>query len=233
MDLDQSPQNTQNSMIGSSDQLVSHGAEIEKLNEPLILYCTRREAIGWLHKRFKLVLLFFVPYAAFVLLVEHNWLVVCGLAAWIAFMYIWQMRAHTKSISPVIEMRPEGLVVHSMLTDFQLIQWNEIKEARAYRCIYQSVGIVPYDLKKTLARGSIAAQMIGWNNVVWAPIYRLFGCFLAPINIPEQYLPLSATDVAEQINLRRLRAVGQNRDEPLTIRLTINQDSKLDHPSEP
>jgi hypothetical protein len=232
MEQDQSPQNTQNNMIGSSDQLVFHGADIEKLNEPLILYRNRPEAIGWLQKRFKFVLLLFVPYAAIVLLVAHNWLVVCGLAAWIAFMYIWQRRAHAKSISPVIEMRPEGLVVHSVLTDFQLIQWNEIKEARAYRCIYRFVGIVPNDLGKTLARGSVATQMIGWNNVVWTPIYRLFGCFLAPINIPEQYLPLSATDVAEQINLRRLHAVGQNRDQPLTLRLTNNQDSRLDNPSE-
>jgi hypothetical protein len=89
------------------------------------------------------------------------------------------------------------------------------------------VGIVPNDLGKTLAHGSIATQILGWSNACWAPIYRLFGCPLAPINIPEQYLLLSASEVKEQIDLRRAHTLGRNSAEPYTPQLADKPNPKF------
>jgi len=37
---------------------------------------------------------------------------------------------------------------------------------------------------------------------------RLFGCFMAPIDVPADWLPLSPEEIVEQIELRRAHALG-------------------------
>jgi len=84
----------------------------------------------------------------------------------------------------------------------------EIKEARAYTFVLRFVDIVPVDAGKTGRHASAFTLMNYWCNVASVPLMRLFGCFMAPIDVPADWLPLCPEEIVEQIELRRAHALG-------------------------
>ena len=194
---------------------------IENLDEPLILYRNRKALIGRVHRGYKLGLVLYVMifavflYALYIQNLRHfpvvqdlwmHWLaLLVGLPIWAAICYRWARRTN-ESVVPVIEMRSDGLVIHFQFLHFALIPWSEIKEARLYAFDGHSrVAIEPIDLTRTLEHGSTATRFwIRFNDL--GGLNRKLG--FAPIEIPALALPLSAEDVAEQINIRRAHALG-------------------------
>lgn len=201
------------------------GSMIENLAEPLILYRNRKAVKGRAHRGFKLMLVMYVMifavflYALYIQNLRHfpvvqdlwmQWLaLLVGLPIWGAICYRLSGRIN-QSVVPVMEMRSEGLAIHTEFLDFPLIPWSEIKEARAYKFdTLAGVCIVPIDLKRTLEHGSIATRFWIRCGELFGPLNRLVG--LSSIDIPALLLPLSAEEVAEQINVRKAHALGLNQ----------------------
>jgi hypothetical protein len=112
----------------------------------------------------------------------------------------------TMSISrqrfPIVTISHEGLNIHTVATQIGLLRWDEIAEVRTYTFIYRYVGIVPRDLNGLSRRVGSGAILLRLNS--WCiPLYRLFGIFIAPINIPQEYLPMTADELADRIRAYR------------------------------
>jgi hypothetical protein len=192
----------------ASSVYCDHGTSIQNLDQPLILYPARHRALAGLNQRFKFLILPYL-FCCLVLQIHHlqEWWRTPFLLVLFASVYVSLRRRQTQAVRPIAEMSSEGLGIHSLHMDM-FIPWSEIKEVRVYGCFIRMVGIVPKDARKTFAHGTVITQIKAWINAFLVPLYRLFGVFVAPLNILESELPLSAEEVTEQINLRRVRALG-------------------------
>ncbi len=198
------------SALGHQDTDISTdcGTMIDRLDKKLTLYPPRGLAIAGLHDRFVKVIL---PMASLFYLVVLGifpalWWVLIFFTFSLLCMYISVRRTHSRTVLPVMEMRLEGIEIHSLNIDI-FIPWAEIKEVRAFTLMEAHIGIVPFDLRKTLARGTVKTQIFGWTNAACVPIYKLFGIFVSPLFLLQSELPLTIDDVVEQINLRRQSAL--------------------------
>ncbi len=192
----------------------SFGTMIEVLDQPLILYTNREGSLKALHARL-LATNLLAAFLIFSYLIHHPerwWIAVCFMSI-LAFSYIEQRRYYSGAVLPVIEMNSTGLVLRTLHYNIA-IPWNEIREVRAHRFIVWLIGIVPADTVATAARGTRLTQFVIWLNGACIGFYRLFGVFVAPIELHATEFPISAEALAEQINLRRAHALQlvQKRD---------------------
>jgi hypothetical protein len=212
-----------NNVLQSHDTASSvycdHGTSIQNLDQPLILYPARRRALDGLNQRFKFLILPYL-FCCLGLQIHHlqEWWRTPFLLLLFASVYVGMRRRHTQAVHPIAQMSSEGLGIHSLHMDM-FIPWSEIKEVRVYGCFIRMVGIVPKDATKTFAHGTVITQIKAWINAFLVPLYRLFGIFMAPLNILESELPLSAESVTEQINLRIGHAHG------------LSQVTQIDNPT--
>lgn len=203
-----------------------YGTRLDKFDEPLILYPPRSGAIDALHGRFLkyilpgLVLLYvsvlgfalltanspFLPSAAqLAISTELLWLLILFTVP-LPLMYIFIRRKLSRAVLPVMAMRHDGIEIHSLNLDI-FIPWDEIKEVRTFTFVEPHLGIMPFDLRKTLARGSLYTQIICWMNELCARFYKPSGISVTPIFLLDCELPLSIDVVAEQIILRQAFAL--------------------------
>jgi len=179
---------------------------IDDFDKPFILYPARKKAVRDLQLTFKIMIPFLCIYFAICSQLGHiHWSLLCAYAILLAAVYVWRHRKHTRTILPVLALTEAGLEMHTLHVDL-FIPWSEIKEARSFRIVVPYLGIVPYSLTKTLARGNVCTQAVGWMNALVAPFYLAVGLFVAPIFILESELPMTASEVAEYINLRKEHA---------------------------
>lgn len=123
-----------------------------------------------------------------------------------AFLYLSVLIALRRQQLPIVILSPDGITVRTLGTQVGLIPWEEISEIRAYNLLYRFVGIVPRDSDGLCRRmGTIRALLLRLNSWV-IPLYRLFGVFVAPINIPQEYLPITADELAARIGDYRASA---------------------------
>ncbi len=135
------------------------------------------------------------------LVTEFTFLPWCILVFYFA-VYVFTLAVLMRQNRPLITLTPEGLIIHTVATQIGLLRWDEIGEVRTYTLIYRYVGIVPRDpagLYRRLGRRSLLLRLNSWC----IPLYRLFGQFAAPINIPQEYLPMSADELATLIRNHR------------------------------
>lgn len=127
-----------------------------------------------------------------------------------ATIYVAGVAAVRRQRLPIVTLSPVGISVQTMLTPVGLIPWDQVAEIRPYTMLYRYVGIVPRDLDGLCRRlGGRGALLIRANSWV-APLYDVFGLFVAPINIPQEYLPITANELADRI--RDFRAARITRD---------------------
>lgn len=219
-----------NEILGPHDEendlSIGYGTHLDRLDEPLTLYPPRSGTIDALHGRFfkyivPISVLFYVviltmalvtanapfmPKAAQHAMSTELWWLLILYTVLQPLMYIFIRRKLTRAVLPVMAMRPDGIEIHSLNLDI-FIPWEEIKEVRTFTFIEPHLGIVPFDLKKTLARGSLYTQIICWMNELCAHIYKRSGISVTPIFLLDCELPLPIDVVAEQIILRRAHAL--------------------------
>lgn len=195
----------------------TYGTMIDDLNQPLIFYKNRAGALASLNAQFIIVSLIlpFATYAYLCTYPERWWVATCFLL-FIAFLYIVQRRYYSGAVLPVIEMNSTGLVLRTLHYNIA-IPWNEIREVRAHRFIIWHIGIVPVDAAKTAARGTFLTRCVLWLHVLLIGVYRLFGVFVAPIELHASEFSISAEALAEQINLRRAHALQRTEQQDLDI----------------
>lgn len=134
-------------------------------------------------------------YAADALFFGLPWLVALE---WIV-LYAIVLRANTKQTKPVATISRDGITVHTIGQNIGLLRWNEIADIRAYNFVHRYVGIVPKNMDAVCRRiGGRRAFMLRLNQIC-LPLYKPFGIFVAPINIPQEYLPISADALMTRI----------------------------------
>ena len=126
-------------------------------------------------------------------------------------LYAVMVAAVRRQRLPLVTLSPEGITVQTMLTPVGLLPWDEVAEVRPYTMIYRYVGIVPRDLEGLCRRlGGRRALLMRANSWV-APLYAALGVFVAPINVPQEYLPVTADDLVARIrDYRDALATGGN-----------------------
>lgn len=200
-------------------------ADFEDLDQPLVLYKNRKAALAELNNRFKYLVPLQILYLWMLYTLQPNmsWL---GIATSInmAVVYVLQRRACLMSILPVAELTRESLKLNCNTAKIE-IPWSEIKEVRAHRFLIPMIGIVPFDTARTARRGSFHTRCAIWSSISCTSFYRLFGVFVAPIDLFGTEFPLSAEDFAEQIEKRRQHALAFSDH---TASLAINHDHKSD-----
>ena len=121
------------------------------------------------------------------------------LAAEFALLYWAQVRSFRKQAKPIVTLSSEGIMVDTQATHLGLIYWSEIEEIRSYTLIYRYVGIVPKNVNALAQRLGKKQLWLVSLNASCVPLYKLFGIFTAPINIPQIYLPITADELLAQI----------------------------------
>ena len=120
-----------------------------------------------------------------------------------ALLYLVMVRSYKKQKNPIITLSARGIEVDTSGTHLGLIYWNEIEEIRNYTCIYRFVGIVP---KNTIALCQRLGMRRAWlvqMNAACIPLCKPFGLFVAPINIPQLHISLSADELLKHIQFYR------------------------------
>ncbi len=202
-----------------AENSTTHGENIKTEGESLVIYPDKRKMFRRLNMRAVFILLpvvagVFVLFAFLRRLIlpaipnpahpvppfivtEFTFLPWCVLVFYFA-VYVFTLAVLQRQNRPLITLSPEGLIIHTVATQIGLLRWDEIGEMRTYTFIYRYVGIVPRDPTRLYRRLGSRALLLRLNS--WCvPLYRLFGQFIAPINIPQEYLPMSADELARLI----------------------------------
>ena len=185
-----------------------YGTGIDRLDEPLILYPARSNSVEALNKRFVVILPLYLllSVAFFFLMPSNSWFIIGSIIALI-FLYFQLRRKYLRATVSAMEMRPDGVLIHSYQFS-TFIPWPEIKEIFVFDFVVRHIGIVPYDIKSTLATASLYNKIwIGLNNIA-TTFYATMGIKTAPLFVLESELQLSAEDVVELMNRRRAHALG-------------------------
>lgn len=205
---------------------IGYGTHLDRLDEPLILYPPRSAAIDALNGRFFKyvvpisVLLYVVilvmalataispslPSAAQQAISTALWCLLILYTVLQPLTYLFIRRKLSRAVLPVMAMRNDGVEIHSLNLDI-FIPWEEIKEVRTFTFVEPYLGIVPFDLKKTLARGSLYTQFFCWSNEFCVHLYKRMQISMPPIFLLDTELPLPIDVVAEQILLRQAHAL--------------------------
>ncbi len=116
-----------------------------------------------------------------------------------AFLYVVMARSHKKQKKPIVVLNSEGIAVDTTATHIGLIRWDEIEEVRSYTLIYRYVGIVPRNTSALCRRLGAGRSWVVQVNAFCIPLYKLLGIFVAPINIPQVYLPVTVDELTARI----------------------------------
>lgn len=197
-------------LSADTHELSAFGTRIDKLDEPLILYPARKRAIEGLHDRFRKIVLpgLLMVSILFLLTNPTQWWLILLNSLIFALIYLYVRRLHLRAVLPIITMKAEGVEIHSLHMDL-FIPWCELKEVRPFKLVFCEplLGIVPIDFNKTIAPLRPIQKLTRWTEAVCCPILNLFGNSTVPLYILESELPLSVAEIAEQMNLRRARAL--------------------------
>lgn len=197
-------------LSADADALSAFGTRIDKLDEPLILYPARNRAIEGLHDRFRIILPVLLVLSIFFLFMHPaQWWMLFPISVMFALTYLHMRRLHLRAVLPIIAMKEEGVEIHSLHMDL-FIPWCELKEARPFKLALCEplLAIVPINFNKTIAQLGPIQKLTRWTEAVCCYVFELFGISAVPLYILESELPLSVAEVAEQMNLRRARALG-------------------------
>ncbi|MFA6558661.1 MAG: hypothetical protein WCT03_19730, partial [Candidatus Obscuribacterales bacterium] len=219
-----------NEILGPHDEendlSIGYGTHLDRLDEPLILYPLIRDGIDALHDRLlKFVLpmwlLQFVSTLAITLLLANSplvpksmfltqstelWCILILSTLLLPINYLSIRRTLSRAVLPVMAMRKDGIEIHSLSLDI-FIPWEEVKEVRTSTFIEPHLAIVPFDLKKTLARASLYTRIFCWASELSVHFYKIMQIPVTPISLLDAELPLPIDVVAEQIILRQAHAL--------------------------
>lgn len=116
-----------------------------------------------------------------------------------ALLYPIMRRNIARQTKPIVILSRDGIHVDTYGTHIGLIRWDEIAEIRPYKLFYLFIGIVPKDSHLLAKRLPASSALLLRLNVLCIPLYKLFSQFIAPINIPEQNLPIPADELMQRI----------------------------------
>ena len=125
------------------------------------------------------------------------------LLAELPILYWLVSRSLKKQSKPIVSLSSQGITIHTLCTQVGFIPWDEIKEVKTYNLFYRFVGITLKHPGNLYQRIGLKRSFLMWTNGLIAPLYRLIGIPVAPINIPQEYLPMSADELQAKIDSYR------------------------------
>lgn len=179
-----------------------------EVQEPLVIYTDKEKAIRRLKRRMlfiaPLFLLFFLGISCTELVRDPllnimRWVLLLELPV----LYFMVTRKLKQQAKPIVTLSSLGITVHTLATQAGFIPWQEVAEARAYSLLYRFVGISLKKPRTLYSRVGLARSYLMQMNGLVAPLYRLIGIRVAPINIPQEYLPMTADELAARIEAYR------------------------------
>lgn len=114
-------------------------------------------------------------------------------------IYLIMARRLSQQKKPIVSLSSQGITVNTVGTQVGFIPWDEVKEVYTYRLGYKYVGITLKNPKTLYRRIGLKRSWLLMMNRAVAPLYRPFGVRVAPISIPQEYLPMTADELAAQI----------------------------------
>ena len=115
-------------------------------------------------------------------------------------IYAIMKQATLRQTQPAVVLSREGMKIHLIGHDIGLVRWDEIAEIRTYNLWpYRYVGIVPKDTPALCKRLGKKATLIRANDWCLRWLYRPLRVWCAPINIPQQNLPITADSLLARI----------------------------------
>ena len=121
------------------------------------------------------------------------------LLAEIPVLYFFVSRKLKTQTKPIVSVSSQGITVHTLCSQVGFLRWDEVKDVYAYSMGYRFVGITLNDPKTVYRRIGLKRSWMPRMNALVAPLHKPFRIRLAPINIPQEFLPLSADEMAAQI----------------------------------
>ena len=128
--------------------------------------------------------------------------VLCLLAE-IPILYWVMSRKLTRQTKPIVSLSSQGITINTIGTHVGFLRWDEIKDVYTYNLGYRFVGITLNDPNAVYARIGLKRSWLLRSNALVAPLYKPFRARVAPINIPQEYLPMSADELLAQIQTYR------------------------------
>ena len=188
--------------IGEELELEARRRSIaEARGERVAIFANNQQNIARLRKRMRWMAVPVALYGVLALLEPATFVAVwLFLIAECVVIYQLSKRVYSRQTLPVVTLTNAGIEVHTMGHDIGLIHWSEISDIRAYNLMYRYVGITLHDTASVCSRLSARQQMLIKMNAACIPLYRVFRKFVAPINLAQQNLPLSADALVAQIN---------------------------------
>lgn len=180
------------------DCAAEHGAAVDRLDEPLMLYRARRKAVQKMEKRMLWILAVIAMFIGWLAFTGVPWWPLAALGYGLAIVAIYALtrRSLERTLQPILKMDQRGLHVHSIMQVY-FVPWDEIKSVRQVNFIHKYIGIMPQHLFGDRIEASAYHKFIysiSLSNL-------MFG--LAPILVPVEYLPLDGSTVVNLIEERR------------------------------
>lgn len=175
---------------------------------PVAIYTDTRKAVRALRLRcLCLAPVFLIMFAAFGMMPSHlnvftnvmRWV----LLAEIPILYPLVSRSLARQTAPILSFSSLGITVNTLCTQVGFLRWDEIKDVYAYTLFSRFVGITLNDPKTVYERIGLKRSWLLQLSGMVAPFYKPFRIRVAPINIPQEYLPMSADELLAQINAYR------------------------------
>ena len=143
------------------------------------------------------------------------------LVAECTFLYFMSVRSYKNQSKPIVTLSSEGIGVDTQGSHLVLIYWDEIEEVRNYNLIYRYVGIVPKNLNALIQRLGMRRAWLLRFNAACIALYKPFGLFVAPINIPQVHLSISADELLSHIqHYQRVYSQSSIRHQPGQVFVT-------------
>ena len=125
------------------------------------------------------------------------------LLAELPLLYFMMARKLAQQTKPIVSLSSQGITVNALWSRVGFLRWDEIKDVHAYSLGYRFVGITLNDPKTVYRRIGLKRSWILRMNGAVVPLYKLFRIRVAPINIPQEFLPMSADELTAQIQAYR------------------------------
>ncbi|MCW3099473.1 MAG: hypothetical protein JWL77_5091 [Chthonomonadaceae bacterium] len=175
---------------------------------PVTIYTDKRKAIRIVRLRCLCLLPISLLMFAWLTVAPHPQDSFNSLLSWILIvetpmLYFLVTRALTRQTKPIISLSSLGITVNLLGMRVGFLRWDEIKDVYTYRFCEGFVGITLNDPKTVYRRIGLKGSWVPRLNDLVAPLYKPFRIRIAPISIPQAYLPGSADELLAQIQMYR------------------------------
>ncbi len=177
------------------------------VHEPLLIYMDKRKAL----QRIRPLFLWLSPFWALIFILmcltpPHDFLTVLSSLLFVAelpFFYFLFARSLKRQSKSIVSLSSQGITIDTQCSRVGFLHWDEIEDVYAYKLIHRMIGVTLKDPKSVFGRIGLKRSFMIRMKKLDILMFKPFGVRVAPINILQQYLPMSADELLLQIQAYR------------------------------